>query len=273
LLKSCDGNLAGNAMEARHATPDSVRKEILRLKSLFPAFGCRKIAAMFNRLFAVQGITVGKTFVADLLRQTRYENDQLSRIYKHKIPAPLPSHHTWGLDATRKTDMNGCLHPILGIIDHGARVAVCLEPLRDLATITILRALLTTIERCGKPRFLRTDNASQFHSPLFRFVLAALGVRQRFSRLGCPWDNGRAERLFGTLKERLNNLAVADFASLQFALAEFRCWYNFLRPHNHLGGRTPAEVWNRIDPYLHPPKEIRYVVAWDGLLTGYRLQY
>jgi hypothetical protein len=24
---------------------------------------------------------------------------------------------------------------------------------------------------------------------------------------------------------------------------------------------------------IHPPKEIRYVVAWDGLLTGYRLQY
>jgi hypothetical protein len=70
----------------------------------------------------------------------------------------------------------------------------------------------------------------------------------------------------------LNQLAVADFTALQFALVEFRSWYNFLRPHNHLAGRTPCEAWHKIDPYRHPPKTIHHVVAWDGLLTGYYLQ-
>ena len=85
--------------------------------------------------------------------------------------------------------------------------------------------------------------------------------------------NGRIERLFGTLKERLNQLAVVDFDGLGMALAEFRVWYNHVRPHQHLGGRTPYEVWTGIDPYRRLPKEIRYVVGWDGLLTGFYFRH
>lgn len=252
--------------------PEWVRKEIIHLKAHLPDFGCRKLAYMFNRIFSARGMTVSKTFVSDLLREHHYEIAKLRRTWKHRIPAPLPCNQIWGLDATGKTDVHGKLHPILGIIDHGTRFAVALHPLRDLTTITLLRALLTAIERFGKPRFLRTDNASQFHSPLFRFVLAVLNIKQRFSLPGCPWMNGRAEKLFGTLKERLNQLVVADFLSLQSALTEFSFWYNCLRPHNHLSGRTPFEAWHKIDPYHLPPKEIRYVTAWDGLLTGYYLR-
>jgi len=253
--------------------PDWVRKEIIRLKAHLPDFGCRKLADMFNRLFAARGMTVSKTFVSDLLRRHQYEIADLRRSWKHRIPPPLPRNRIWGLDATGKVDVDGHLHPILGIVDHGTRLAVCLQPLRDLTTVTILRALLTTIERFGKPYILRTDNASQFHSFLFRFTLAALGIRQQFSLPGCPWMNGYAEKFFGTVKERLNLLAVADFPSLQCALAEFRAWYNHLRPHNHLAGRTPFEAWHKIDPFCRPPIEIHYVTAWDGLLTGYSLRY
>lgn len=253
--------------------PDWVRKEIINLKAHLPDFGCRKLADMFNRLFAAQGVTVSKTFVSDLLRQHQYEIAELRRTWKHRVPPPSPRNHTWGLDATGKTDTDGKTHPILGIIDHGTRLTISLQPLRDLTTITILRVLINAIEQFGKPRVLRTDNAAQFHSPLFRFALAVLGILQRFSLPGCPWQNGRAEKLFGTLKERLNQLTVADFRALQFAMTEFRTWYNYLRPHNHLAGRTPFETWNKIDPYRCPPKEIHYVTAWDGLLTGYCLRY
>ena len=237
-----------------------------------PDYGCRKIAHMFNRLFAGRGITVGKTFVSDLLRLHRYEIAALRRVWKHRVPRPLPRNHTWGLDATGKTDWHDDMHPILGIVDHGSRLAVTLLPLHDLCTVTILRALLTAIETCGKPQFLRTDNAAQFHSRLFRFALVLLRIRQQVSRPGCPWENGRIEKFFGTLKKRLNRLAVVDFSDLDLALAEFRVWYNHLRPHNHLNGRTPYEAWHDIDPFRCSPQESRYVVGWDGLLTGYALR-
>jgi hypothetical protein len=170
-------------------------------------------------------------------------------------------------------DVHSKTHSILGIIDHGTRFAISLEAVRSASAIAILRVLFDVIVRFGKPRVLRTDNGSQFHSMLFRFALVLLGIRQQFSKPGMPWMNGRIERLFGTLKERLNHFYIADFPGLQLALAEFRVQYNLLRPHQHLGGRTPYEAWRKINPYQRPPKQIRYLVAWDGLLTGFYLQY
>jgi transposase InsO family protein len=84
------------------------------------------------------------------------------------------------------------------------------------------------------PGTIRTDNDAAFTSRLFRLGLRWLGVQHRLSQPGCPWQNCRVERLFGTLKEKLNQFAVPDFCTLERMLAEFRFWYNAVRPHQHL---------------------------------------
>ncbi|MFZ6747230.1 hypothetical protein ACO0LC_28775 [Undibacterium sp. JH2W] len=55
-------------------------------------------------------------------------------------------------------------------------------------------------------------------------------------------------------------------------LNDFTTWYNFIRPHQHLHGYTPAEVWTGVDPYASAPKSVQYFSAWDSLLIGYYLQ-
>jgi len=87
-----------------------------------------------------------------------------------------------------------------------------------------------------------------------------------------PWQNGRIERLFGTLKDKLNQLRVADLVGLQQAMAEFTFWYNAVRPHQHLNGRTPLEAWQGMNPYQQIPKEAYLFQAWDGLLAGVYLR-
>lgn len=216
---------------------------------------------------------VGKTFVANIIREHQYEISQLQLKWKNQVPTPLPRNHTWGVDATGKADDSGKVHAILGVVDHGTRRAIALRPLRTLMAIAVLRVLLDAIELFGKPRFIRTDNAKQFRSGLFRFAMAYLGIRLRFNKPGMPWMNGRVERFFGTLKERPNHLAVRNFEGLGSTLAEFEVWYNHVRSHQHLNGRTPVEAWNGTDPYRRLPKEIRYVVGWDGLLTGFYSRY
>ena len=168
--------------------------------------------------------------------------------------------------------MHGNVSPVLGIVDHGSRFAVTLHALADKTTINILRALLDAIERHGKPRSIRTDNESTFTSVLFRIVLAILGIRHQRTDPHCPWQNGRVERFFGTLKGKLNFWVVDGVEQLDLALGDFRAWYNHVRPHQHLGGRTPAEAWSGIDPYASAPKEARYFSAWDGMLTGFYLR-
>lgn len=80
--------------------------------------------------------------------------------------------------------------------------------------------------------------------------------------------NGRIERLFGTLKGKLDRWAVENLAELQTSLHHFRLWYNHVRPHQSLQGRTPAEVWAGTDVYQRRVRQPVWFEAWDGLLAG-----
>ena len=191
---------------------------------------------------------------------------------KHRIPRPLPLNIVWGMDLTGKIDTQNKLHNILGIVDHGSRGCLCLSGLKNKASITLLRYLLDTIERYGKPKIIRTDNEAVFTSRLFRFVLSWLGIKHQKIDKGCPWQNGRVERFFGTLKEKLNQWDIDSLTQLNTALSQFSFWYNHVRPHQHLKGRTPAEVWQGNDIYPHKIKKEYFFSAWDGLLTGYYLK-
>lgn len=84
--------------------------------------------------------------------------------------------------------------------------------------------------------------------------------------------NGRIERLFGTLKEKLNQWDIDSLVQLNGSLVQFRFWYNHVQPHQHLKGKTPAEVWQGKDIYQQKIKKEYSFKAWDGLLTGYFLK-
>lgn len=182
-----------------------------------------------------------------------------------------PANLRWALDCTGKADACGKEHCILGIIDHGSRFAPVLLRPQGQDAQAILAHLREAVARCGKPKFLRTDNAPVFHSAAFEAGLAGLGIQHEFTKPGCPWQNGRIERLFLTLKQQLDQVIPGDGAALDSMLADFATWYNEIRPHQHLHGFTPAEVWRGIDPYNTAPKATRVFAAWDGMLKGIRL--
>ncbi len=260
-----------SALRARK--PDWVIDEVVRLKAHMADAGCRRIADTFNRMHGSRhAMTVSKTWVATTMRSKRLEIEERRREWKRRVPKPIDPNVVWGLDLTGKADTQGVIHPILGIVDHGSRLAVSLRALRAHTTIAILRALLDAMERHGVPRAIRTDNDGAFTTRLFAFALALLGIQHQRTEPHCPWMNGRVERFFGTLKEKLNGWAVDGHEQLNLALGDFRTWYNHVRPHQHLSGRTPVEAWAGIDPYASAPRSIRYFSAWDGLLTGFYMR-
>lgn len=253
--------------------PTWVRKEIIRLKALMPDAGCRKIADTFNRIFAQsRGMTVSKTFANEVIRGNNYEIQILRREIKNRSPRPVPAHLIWGMDLTGKTDRHGRLHNMIGIVEHQSRACLSLAALKDKTAITILRILLDAVEQYGKPRFLRTDNEPVFTSWLFRTGLWLIGIRHQLIDKCCPWQNGRIERFWWTLKERLNQWQVESLEQLNDTLSQFKFWYNHVRPHQNLGGRTPAEVWNNKNIYTQKLKKEYWFEAWDGLLTGVYLK-
>jgi transposase InsO family protein len=254
--------------------PAWVVDELIHLKALMPKAGCRLIADIFNRRFAAKRqTTVSKSYVAYTLRQQRYAIAVARRRIKQGKATAGPANLTWALDLTGKQDIHGQQHAILGLIDHGTRRLLTLTRLPNKSAWTLLGYLFLAIGRYGKPQAIRSDNERIFTGRVFRNGLRLAGIRQQLSDLGCPWQNGRIERLFGTLKNKLDCWRVLDREQLRAALGQFSFWYNAVRPHQNLNGLTPLETWRGIDPYRQQPKRTDWFEAWDGLLQGYHLRF
>lgn len=227
-----------------------LKQKVIRLKASLPPAGCRTIAHHFNRRWAAKRqMTVSKTYVADTCRRHKYLIYEAQRKMKHRVPRPMPRNRIWGCDLLTKTDQQGQPHVALDLVDHGSRACLRLQRLADKSSLTLVWELAEAVKHYGRPQFLRTDNEAVFTSVWFTWGLRLLGIRHQRTEPGCPWQNGRVERFIGTVKRALGTGPIADGHDITGALRDIRGWYNHDRPHDHLRGRTPAEVWAGIDVF------------------------
>ena len=253
--------------------PEWVKQAVLSLHGEL-GLSHRKLAQAFNRLhFASTGVSVGRTWVRALLMKHAYDALHNQRQRKHQFPRPMSVNRVWGIDTTELRDTSHCRHIVLGIIDHGTRLNLALRKLQRFNTWTLLGCLFLAIGEFGKPDIIKSDNHQVIRSKWVKRVMRWSGVSMRFSEPGNPWQNGRIERLFGTFKLCLRGYAISNGAHLTQALASFRFWYNEARFHQHLGGCTPTEAWNGIDPYAFTPQTASLFSAWNGRLRGLVLRY
>ncbi len=146
---------------------------------------------------------------------------------------------------------------------------LCLQALKSKHSLVILRELIQTIKHYGFPKKIRTDNESCFTSKLIKLALKLLSIKRQTTDIACPWQNGRIERYFGTFKQKWRQISfVLDChkgGHLQTQLNIYQVWYNMIRSHSNLEGRTPAEVFNN----KQPSGTAKLVNAWDGVLSGF----
>ena len=57
--------------------------------------------------------------------------------------------------------------------------------------------------------------------------------------------------------------------ALNVALGEFGFWYNQVRPHQNLDGRTPAEAWAGVNPFVARIKKEYWFEAWGDCYRGF----
>lgn len=243
--------------------PDWVIQTLIHYKAMHPGMACRALADAFNRQYGQQE-TISHTTVNNYLRQHKAQVLMKRQQVRSRQAVIGSNNRIWGVDLTGK-QIDGKTCWILGGVDHGTRACVILQALSDKRTISILRVLLDAIERFGKPQIIRTDNEAVFTSKLFCWTLRLLRINHQRTDIACPWQNGRIERLFGTLKDKLNQVDIHTTAAFTELIRDFRFWYNHIRTHQSLQGHTPAEVWDRRTP---KPYALHYS-AWDGLLTGF----
>ncbi len=82
---------------------------------------------------------------------------------RSRPPRPCALNAVWGVDLTGKQDVYGETHAILGMVDHGSRLAISLKAIRVVNAWTLLGSLFMAIGEYGKPKAIRTDNATPYN--------------------------------------------------------------------------------------------------------------
>ncbi|TWT77301.1 Integrase core domain protein [Posidoniimonas polymericola] len=89
------------------------------------------------------------------------------------------------------------------------------------------------------PRYLRRDNDA-IYGKVFQQRIAALGIEDRPTTPGSPWQNAYVERLVGTVRrECLDHVIVLGKDHLRRVLSKFFAYYNGSRAHQGLEGDAP----------------------------------
>ena len=167
-----------------------------------------------------------------------------------RFQADLPN-ETWQTDITHWQLAGGEHAEILNFIDDHSRLFLASQAFRTTKAQDVVDSFHKTISLHGAPASLLSDNGAVFTaSPrrgkvLLQSELERLGIASKNSRPYHPQTCGKIERLHQTLKRYLTKQPPANtLPELQAQLDTFVHYYNDIRPHRALDGRTPLQAYS-----------------------------
>jgi transposase InsO family protein len=283
--------LAGMAEQSRrphnHAEQlsEAVVCEIIRFKQAHRYWGPRKIRELylrkhgeaasessFKRVLARAGLTEP--------RRRRQRSTEAGRLWSgRRAEAP---NDVWTVDFKGWWyDAAGTRCEPLTVRDEHSRYVLELRRMADARTDTVRACFERLFERHGLPGAIRSDNGSPFAHVQGVMGLSrlsawwvALGIDLERGRPGHPQDNGGHERLHRDIR-----LELEPSTAEQEALDLWRQEFNHQRPHEALGMKCPAEVYQPSSrAYQGTPEDLDYpdmatrkvtshgVIRWKGMM-------
>ncbi len=230
-----------------------------------PFYGSRRMKVWLGR----QGHTVNRKRVQRLMRTMG-----LRAIYRRpRTSKPGPGHKVYpyllgGMQITRPNQvwaadityipMAKGFHYLVAIMDWYSRYVVAWRLSNTLDAEFCVEALEEALGK-GTPEIFNTDQGSQFTGEGFTGLLEQHGVRISMDGKGRYRDNIFIERLWRTVKyEEVYLKAYSCGREAKAGLDAYFHFYNNQRPHQTLGCRTPAEVFNGgLAPSTEPPRGTR----------------
>jgi len=224
---------------------ETFTKDILRLSQKYGGYGYRRITSLLQaegwrvnhkrveRIWREQGLKVPQK---QPKRKRLYLNDGSCIRLR-----PLFPNHVWSYDFVSDRLSNGNKIRMLTVIDEYTRECLMIQVDYQLKSDDVIDVLSTLFLTRDIPKYIRSDNGSEFTAHVLQDWLKGLGVKTAYIEPGSPWENGFNERFNGSLRDECLNLEY--FHTLEEARVIIGEWvneYNHIRPHSSLGYTPPA---------------------------------
>lgn len=272
-----------------HRTEERVVEALLAARRRHPLWGPRKLLAYLSRRQLEWAWPAAST-AGDILRRAGLVEPRRRR--RRRSPAGRPKvevrspNDVWTIDFKgefRTGDRRYC-YP-LTVADWCSRYVLGCKALLSTDTASAQPALESRFRKYGLPRAILSDNGSPFSSQaicgLSRLSVwwIKLGIEALLIQPGHPEQNGIHERMHRTLKAETARPPAGDLAAQQQRFDAFLDLFNEERPHEALGQRPPAELYEE-SPRAYPERleeieypghfEVRRVqsrgeISWRGL--------
>ena len=229
-------------------TPQEVEQLIIALRAENPGWGARTIRDVLMHQ-GHKGIPCAKT-VNNILNRygcispeeslkrkpfTRFEKELCNQMWQADFKGEF-----------RMGDNNYCFP--LDIIDDHSRFAIKIAPHLSTANV-VIPAFTEAFREYGLPDSILSDNGCQFSGfkkgyTQFERWLMDLDILPIHGRIKHPQTQGKIERFHRSMKqELLKHTVINDIEDAERKLSAWREKYNNLRPHEALGMKRPAEVY------------------------------
>ncbi len=238
----------------RHGTPQETINAIVALRTQLHAEGhdAGPATIAYHLTQKIENVPSRATIWRILRREglILLEPQKRPRSSLTRFEADLPN-ETWQTDVTHWHLKDGEHVEILNIIDDHSRLFLASEAYPTVKAQDVVDTFHKAAELHGLPASLLSDNGAVFTATprkgkvLLQTELERYGITSKNSRPYHPQTCGKIERLHQTLKRYLARQPPANtLTDLQTQLDTFVHYYNNIRPHRALHGRTPLQAYN-----------------------------
>jgi putative transposase len=239
----------------RREPNEKFETEVKELAFANPRYGYRRVHALLKR----GGQTVNRKGVVRVWQKFRLQVPRSKKTRKRVrqgqpiMPTATRPNEVWTYDFVFDRDAAGRRLKLLTMMDEFTREGLAIKVGRSFKAAQVKEVLGSVGAKRGYPKFLRSDNGSEFIAGIIKEFLAENNVKAAYIEPGSPWQNGKCESFNGKFRDECLRMEI--FGNLKEAVVvaeKWRKFYNVERPHSSLGYQTPDEFkqdwekWQRL---------------------------